>query len=253
MLGDSAVTFRLGNSYYSKDGAAKIHYSQESNIGFAIWGNAQVMGRQIDQWLDDFIKNLDKTSKIDFVAERLATSIRLELEQENKTWGEKLFGIHVAGYKDDLPRLWHIHCQHPHEVPHEPRLYRDYPDDQQWSETQFKSMIVDPKFFCQIRNGYIPHYALLFKSINDYANSLRETTNIDFPKNSIEGRLSFHTIMVQFVAGVLEAAGEPPTVNKKISSVAFNENGILIDERVELNNWLEEENGSIDPQMEVFF
>lgn len=134
MVGDSAITFDYGTLQHVKSGALKIQYSRAANIGFAVWGNAQVLGRQIDLWLNDFVDCIEEKAPLDRVASRLVTSITVELEQENKPWKDLVFGIHIAGYINDLPRLWHIHCGHSNEPPHEPRLYHDFPEDKKWSE-----------------------------------------------------------------------------------------------------------------------
>lgn len=39
-------------------------------------------------------------------------------------------GIHVAGFRNGLPVLFHVHCGHDNEPAHELRLHKDYPDDQ---------------------------------------------------------------------------------------------------------------------------
>jgi hypothetical protein len=129
MVGDSAITFRSDRSVKAEGGASKIHYSRQLNMGFAVWGNATVCGKQIDTWLGHYLDSVSGNS-IDMttVAENLAADLGAELAKESRPWDQLYCGIHVTGYKSALPRLWHIHCGHPHEVPHEPRLYRDYPE-----------------------------------------------------------------------------------------------------------------------------
>jgi hypothetical protein len=91
---------------------------------------------------------------------------------------------------------------------------------------------------CQLRSGYTPHYALLHEHAVNYGNSLRDSLNLTFPRDSLFGHLEFHKVLVRFVAGVLVAAGEHPGVNDKLSAIAFNETGLQFDERLPSTPWL---------------
>ena len=242
MVGDSAVTLSCpGTSVGVTSGAAKVQYSSKANIGFAMWGNAIVEGQQLDSWIKNFIDSTIKSNEdLEVVGQRLTRDIETALEKENKPWSKLVFGIHLAGFKSGLPRLWHIHCGHSNEPTHEPRLYHDYPEDQNWTDEQYRKL-----FFSQgeaatahLRNGYTPHYAILFKAILDYVNGLRQTLGIQLPKDSLEGHLAFHMILVKFVAGALVAAGEHPGVNEDLSSISFTQNGIVSDERFSIIDWM---------------
>lgn len=242
MVGDSAVTrSRAGTPVGVGSGAAKVQYSSKANVGFAMWGNGIVQGQQIDSWIKNFIDSTIKENEdLEVVGQRLTREIRTALEKENKPWSELVFGIHLAGYKNGLPRLWHIHCGHANEPTHEPRLYHDYPEDQKWTEEYYQIL-----FFSQggtasahLRNGYTPHYAMLSKAILDYINDLRQTLGIQLPKDSLEGHLAFHKILVKFVAGALAAAGEHPGVNEDLSYISFTQNGIVTDERFSIIDWM---------------
>jgi len=242
MVGDSAVTHsRAGVPVGVSNGAAKVQYSSKANVGFALWGNGIVQGQQMDFWIKNFIDSTIKENEdLEAVGQRLTKEIETALKDEKRLWSELVFGIHLAGYKNGLPRLWHIHCGHSNETPHEPRLYHDYPEDQNWTEEYFRIL-----FFSQggtasahLRNGYTPHYAMLSKAILDYVNGLHQTLGIKLPKDSLEGHLSFHKILVKFVAGALVAAGEHPGVNEDLSSIAFTQNGIENDERFSIIDWM---------------
>jgi hypothetical protein len=211
-----------------------------------------VAGGQIDMWVNDFINCFEKNSDIDDLAQRLSNSLKIELEQEKKSWDKLGFGIHVAGYKNGCPRLWHIHCGHANEPTHEPRLYQDYPEDQSWDEKHYQKMLNDPAFFCHLRNGYIPYYANLFESIKTYSNSLKKM-GINFPQNTLESRIKFHKLLITFVAGVLSASGEHIGVNAELSSIAFTQDGLLVDERIPIINWLKYKDDMEQPVMGVFF
>jgi len=55
MVGDSAVTNRIGKTVSVSSDAAKVQYCGKTNVGFALWGNAGVGSKRMDYWLDDFI------------------------------------------------------------------------------------------------------------------------------------------------------------------------------------------------------
>ncbi len=88
-----------------------------------------------------------------------------------------------------------------------------------------------------LRNGYTPHYALLFNSINNYINDLRQSMGINLPIESLQGRLNFHRLLVRFVAGALVAAGEHPGVNDNLSSISFTLGGLASDDRFPIIDW----------------
>lgn len=244
MIGDSAISYSSGDAIVgASDGAAKVHYSEKANLGFTFWGNATVQGQQIDSWLRGFIdSSIEDNEEIEAVGQKLTETIRGELEKENRPWSELNFGIHLAGYLNNLPRLWHIHCGHVDGPLHEPRLYHDYPEDQNWTDEYYRALFFPPggggTASAHLRNGYTSHYGLLFSSMNNYVNSLRHELGIELPTDSLEGHLSYHKLLVRFVAGALIASGEHPGVNDNLSSISFNENGIVTDERFQIIDWI---------------
>lgn len=259
MIGDSAITYSnvAGIPAGAIDGAAKVQYSDKANVGFAIWGNGIVQGQQIDSWVNNFIEaSIAENEELESVGQRLTEQLKNELAKENRPWRELVFGIHLAGYKNDLPRLWHIHCGHHNETPHKPKLYHDYPEDQNWTEDYYRALFFPPESEAtakaHLRNGYTPHYALLFKSMNDYVNNLRQNLGIDLPHNSLEGQLNFHKLLVRFVAGALVAAGEHPGVNDSLASISFNQNGLVSDERLPVIDWLHTVSSSLQSITQIW-
>lgn len=242
MVGDSAITYSRGGVVLGVgDGAAKVQYSEKANIGFAMWGNAVIQGQQMDSWIKNFIDStIEDNEDLELVGQRMCMEVKKAFEKEHRPWSDLIFGIHLAGYKNGLPRLWHIHCGHADKVPHEPNLYHDYPENQNWSEDYYRTLLFSPggPVSAHLRNGYTPHYAILSKVILEYINSLRQTLGIDLPKDCLEGHLAFQKILVNFVAGALVAAGEHPGVNERLSSISFTQNGIVSDERFSIVNWL---------------
>jgi len=158
-------------------------------------------------------------------------------------WRDLVRGIHIAGYRDGLPVLFHIHTGHPTELAHELKLYRDFPDNKKWSELHYQYLL--SYGFLHLRNGYHPIFGPLFDRILEYSGNLRANFNISFPQANIQGRMEFYKILVKFVAGTSIASGEHPAVNDILSSIAFDESGLIIDERLPL--------GSLPSQVKVYY
>jgi hypothetical protein len=199
-----------------------------------------VGGQQIDEWMDTFIgSHVTKDTSLEEVGELLAERLGSDLCLDRKPWEQLRCGIHLAGYYQGLPRLWHVHCGHLEEPAHEPRLYRDYPEGRGWSDEYFRVFMFSEggTASCHLRNGYTPHYALLHKHAVDYANSLQQHLGLTFPRDSLLGHLEFHKVLVRFVAGVLVAAGEHPGVNDQLSALAFDQDGLKHDELLPITPW----------------
>jgi len=251
MVGDSAITIdrQDGTDPIAVGGASKVQYSRKANVGFAMWGYADVRGKRLDLWMDEFIRSeIEEGEEMESIGQRLTNRLKNELEQMGLPWCKLRFGIHMAGYQNGLPRLWHIHCGHSdfpyNEPPHEPRLYHDIPADN--SPTDDWLWRIQEGAAPHLRNGYWRHYAKLYDAIrNDYG-SFHEYLKIKLPKEPLEGRLEFHKILVRLVAGLLSAVEPHPAVNNELSSVAFTNDGLKIDERLPLI-----EGSSIAPKFPV--
>jgi hypothetical protein len=72
----------------------------------------------------------------------------------------------------------------------------------------------------------------LFIRALEYAAQLRQAYNIQLPYPTLEARLQFYKVLVTFIAGTLIASKLDPSVNDILSSIAFNEHGMLVDERL---------------------
>jgi hypothetical protein len=240
MVGDSAITYSdIQNRERAKTGASKIQYSDAANIGFGVWGNALICGQQIDQWLHDFIHDhVSEGSRLDDIGDQLAENLRYGFRFDGRSWNQLKCGIHLAGYLKGLPRLWHVHMGHADEEPHEPRLYRDFPEGKGWEDDYLQALFSEGGVASfHLRGGYIPHYALLFDQTAEYSDRLRSEIGISFPANSLRGHLEFQKVLVKFVAGVLVAAEAHPGVDANLSAVAFDRDGIQIDERLPVARW----------------
>jgi len=229
MVGDSAVTDSRTNTVTA--GAIKVQYSAAANVGFALWGNAGVDHRRIDTWLAEFISTrISKNDSVEDIGNRLSSELNAILVASRKSWADLVRGIHLAGFRNGLPVLFHVHCGHDDEPAHELRLYKDFPDNKKWSESHFRHLLSFG--FIHLRNGFHPLFAPLFERAVQYAGDLRAQFNIQFPHPSLDGRLEFYKLLVRYVAGTLKAAKLSQGVNDTLSTIAFGPAGLIVDERL---------------------
>jgi hypothetical protein len=235
MVGDSAVTKKRGTTVIDVvAGAVKAQYCSKANIGITMWGYGQVDGNSLDKWVANFLTtSVEASDNIETVGTRLATEINRHHSTSGKPWKELVCGFHIGGYIDGLPHLYHVHCGHPGEPSHELRLYKDFPVDQHWTEPEFRHLLDNA--FIHLRNGYHPLFGPLFDNIMEYSKQLKLHLGITFPQNNLEGRLSFYKELVKFVAGVLVASGKHQAVNATLSSIAFDQNGLVFNQQLPLS------------------
>src|SRR5438128_6916531 len=125
VVGDSAVTLGAKVVY----GAEKVHYSSEANIGFAIWGNACLGGRRVDELVSSFVSTLNKGATPRSAGRDLAAALSREGTKDGRNWPALRGGVHICGYEKAVPVLFHVHTGHNPPEPQGPfQLYEDFPD-----------------------------------------------------------------------------------------------------------------------------
>lgn len=213
VVGDSAVTIGTKVIY----GAEKIHYSSSATLGFALWGNACLAGRRVDDLVSGFVASLGSFATPRSAGRDLAALLTQEGKRDGRNWLDLRGGVHVCGYENSVPVLFHVHTGHEPPAPQGSfQLYEDFPD---------------ASAGCHLRNGYYRMFSGLFDGMQHYAAQLG-VLGYKWPYGAVEDRVSYFTIMVDTVARTLEAAGRVAAVGGKVSSFAFNRSGIQVDKRV---------------------
>lgn len=251
MVGDSAIT-QGGNGQPSRviSGAVKVQYSSTANIGIAMWGHADVGTEMLDHRIASFLQNsVHHGDSLESIGNRLAEQLNPILKASGKPWKDLVCGFHLAGYREGIPCLWHVHCGHDNEPAHELKLHKDYPDDKKWSEYFFNYLLNFS--FIHLRNGYHPLFGPLFDHVLEYSKMLRANFNISFPQDTLEGRFEFYKLLVKFVADVLPASGMQPRVNDVLSAIAFNEDGLIINEQRSLTDWANQADAGLTNHFET--
>ncbi len=246
MVGDTAVS--NNNTAITTDDAKKIHYSKRANIGFAIWGTTHMSGNaRMDKWLEYFIRDeIGNGEPIDDVCEKLEAELGANLDKLDCSWNELRRGVHVAGYKNGLPVIYHLHTGP--EVGEQERItfHKDYPDvhvpvmiaeiAKSLPQVKFDVWRVYGEFLEQevpihLRNGYIPHFAKVFDRIRDYSLDIKNTLEINFPYSSLGERVEFFELLVLIVAETLRLSRLPQRVNSRLDAIGFTSDGLRIDRR----------------------
>jgi hypothetical protein len=82
VVGDSAVMVGTNVEF----GAEKVHYSVEATIGFAIWGNACLAGRRVDELISSFVSHLTRTASPRSAGQDLAALLTIEGKKDGRAW-----------------------------------------------------------------------------------------------------------------------------------------------------------------------
>lgn len=220
VVGDTAVTIRRPNRPTPEVvlGAEKVHYSPEANIGFAIWGNACLSGQRIDALIGEFASSLARTASPRSAGRDLAAILTRAGQNDGRSWVELRGGVHVCGYQEDVPVLFHVHTGHELPSPQGPfELHEDFPDAR--------------GALYHLRNGYYPMFAPLFDAMQLYGGSLN-ALGFHWPYETIDDRVSYFSMMVEIIARTLRAAGRLPSVGEQVSAFAFTRNGLQVDKIV---------------------
>lgn len=137
--------------------------------------------------------------------------------EDGRPWTSLRGGVHICGYEGRVPVLFHVHTGHNPPAPQGPfNLYEDFPDASQG---------------VHLRNGYYQMFGFLFDGMQNYAAGLH-SLGFSWPQQSVEDRVSYYEIMINTIAETLRAAGRVGAVGGKVSSFAFNRNGIQVDKRI---------------------
>lgn len=165
------------------------------------------------------------------VASRLAESLSVDLTAAGvDSWNDLRRGVHVAGYVDGLPHLYHVHTGGDLTAQHEPRLFRDFPYEAGVSLADYRARLQTIGGY-HVRNGYHEVFGLLFDATYRFTEQL-PGLGFTWPNGNLENRVSLYRILIQLVSDILQADGRLPHVGGTLSAVAFSERGLHIDQRI---------------------
>jgi len=231
MVGDSAVTFSDHGIRQVRTGVAKVHYAEKCNLGFAAWGRACVGQVPLDRWLTDFIgRRLTADDGLEVACTRLADDLNAALSANGPVdWNDQRRGVHVAGFVDGLPHLYHVHTGGDLNAQHELRVFKDFPYGIGVTLADYEARLRTVGGY-HLRNGYHQMFGLLFDATYRFTEQL-PGLGFRWPDGSLENRVSLYRLLVQLISDVLQADGRLPQVASPIHALAFNAAGLQIDQR----------------------
>jgi hypothetical protein len=229
-VGDSAltVTDTASSEKHVLDSVlgSKISFVSSAKICLSAWGNFGVNGRRLDYWLADYARNRIKPGMPPKeVAEDLGESLNSALQPDFRNGIAKGLrrGVHVAGYKDGIPELFHVHMGE-EEGPHHPLIVQqhalgDDPDHAAIHRFLARSSV-------HVRNGMWRRF------VQRFDRAFRGGDALSAFDGDLRARCDFFSSLIIDVADTLRRAGELPSVNKAVSAIAFNSGGIVVDMRI---------------------
>ena len=224
VVGDRAVT-RSSSLGLEILEARKVWYSKKANIALAFWGNANLPGgKSLQDWARQFTDTINRRDTVSEVCDRLADTLNLELECLGKEWWEMRRGIHVSGYENGVPVIFHVHTGDPQLFHHSLEVHRDYPDVHVGDAEEYRRRLGHSEFF-QLRNGYFGLFEILAKGVFESGDELSKLLKKPIPARSLEGQAAFDEALVRLAAGILKAAQLPQSVSPRLDTIAFTSQG----------------------------
>ncbi len=225
VVGDRAVTRRTDSGVELLK-ARKIWYSPEANVALAFWGNANLPGDEsLEDWARRFVANIQIHDSVASVCERLVSTLNPELESLGKPWLDLRRGIHVSGYENDLPVIFHVHTGDPHVLHHPLKVHRDFPDIYSGGPEKYRQHLAG-NGHVQLRNGYYSLFATLAQTVFESRADLTALLKQPVPANSLAGQAAFDEALVRLAAGILKSAQLHQSVSADVNVVAFTPRGL---------------------------
>jgi hypothetical protein len=227
MLGDSAVIRRAsGVDINSPDKAEKIQYFRKANIGAGIWGVRSIGAEKSDEILARFALERDSMDLgLERCGQELARIFNDLLDKAGLEGKAREGGIHLGGYVEGHPKLWHVHWSAT-GVDGPWALAKDFPESKGWSDERMDG-IIRSGGSVQIANGFYHYLNLARFCLRMYSKLLRLYKGHEFPANSIDGRITYVRTLFLLVPAALKSPNSPVYVDENIRLVSFDHSGCI--------------------------
>jgi hypothetical protein len=226
VVGDRAVT-RQSKSGVEILKSKKVWYAREANVALAFWGNANLPGGQsLEDWASRFVTSISETDSVSSVCERLVSKLNPALESLGMSWPSLRRGVHVSGYENDVPVIFHVHTGDPKVFHHSLEVHRDYPDIYGGGLARYRQLLADGGL-AQLRNGYYELFVTLAQAAFDAREALSTILGVPVPAPSLPGQAAFDEAIVRLSAGMLKSAQLPQHVGEDLDVIAFTSKGLV--------------------------
>jgi hypothetical protein len=247
MVADSAVTTVPCKSLlppgdgiiaeYVSTGAQKLWPIPAIGAGVSVWGRGRIGQFPADYWLYYFADQVTAGTSLVDVGKQIASAVN-ELEAKPKTSADA-FGFHLGGYIETtegcLPALYHVHCGHADEEPHELRLYRDCPEDR-FADTdprygfsdyaEYRDWLSEARGY-QLRNGMFDEFAAVSERLNVALFTLRARGFESPSPDDLANRETHLRDLFELFCGIYARSNRPKRIARPISSLSIGESGVM--------------------------
>jgi len=225
VVGDRAEREHLGELGIVRPIRTKVFYSESANVSFAIWGDSTWplrLGDYSGWFLEKVVRAIPEGASLAEIGQVVCDRVNpILVEDFGGNFKKHRRGVHVAGYVDGLPHIYHCHMGHDGEAERELSCYHDYPGESDLDRYRQRLTEGPP---AQLRNGRPDLYGGINQSIDALIKAARER-GIRIPAPTIDAQLAFDSAIVRFASGLMEAAGYAPTVSLEVDVLAFNTKG----------------------------
>lgn len=224
VVGDRAVT-RQSNSGVEIIEARKVWYSPKANVALAFWGNANLPnGESLEDWACRFVANIKNTDTVSTISDRLVSTLNPELELLGRPWSHLRRGIHVSGFENGLPVIFHVHTGDPRAFHHALEVHRDYPDIYAGGIECYRQHL-EIGGFVQLRNGYYELFATLARMVFESQKDLSSLLGVPVPASTLLGQAAFDEALVRLAGGLLKSAQLTQSVSTEPDVIVFTPQG----------------------------
>lgn len=228
VVGDRAETNEaLGpEKVFATPEARKVFFAKRLRVSLAFWGNAQWPGGDYDEWiLNGLMPELERTASLRDIAQHVCDRVNDGMLELGGNFEKLRRGVHVAGFIDGLPHLYHCHMgEHPPKPQSAMQVHKDYPDIHGGGLEAYRARIKNG-LPGQLRNGRHDLFNFIGESLEGLRESFEQLYKTPLPEPSLQGQLYFDIALVRFAAGLMRAAGKVPTVSDAVDWYAFDSAG----------------------------
>jgi hypothetical protein len=225
MASDSSETWidSSGNEKFVE--VDKTLYFPEINIGISTWGDAEVLGQGLNDWLKQAVLDFAQHKKSDqvladftaFLSERLDKALGLDGTTPNS---EYHMGLHIAGYNSSSdqtpPGICHVFI--------DPNFNKFQPQETLLSLPPHISAY-------HLRNGMFEEFAIMWPALYGIDTSFRNLIALNYqdiiriPEDPIALKAEWLGSWVKQMCLVIKMAGLREYIGKKVKVLSFNQQG----------------------------
>ncbi|MCK5117420.1 MAG: hypothetical protein KAR44_12540 [Candidatus Aegiribacteria sp.] len=224
MVGDTALVDEIGSA--KKRLTTKVQYFPKAMIGITCWGLGGINEAYLDEYLAEFIANNDHEDiDIESLANLLSDAVNHWFDDNNVKPNKRIGGLHIGGYCEGDPKLWHIHRSDSDPDPQTFKLFKDWPESKGISQKELNSQIRYGQVY--IFNGKHKHCNIALEGLKLSQTLSDMILNLSYPEDSVLGRVSFLKHLLRTVATMCYSTLQATEVSDSMVFLAFDRKGLI--------------------------